>query len=216
MQVGDGNAAHRPRGRVGAAPEPLVVARQVAAPHPALHRAGVPLDRVLVLTVIAFFAVLFTGRYPRGIFDFNVGVLRWTWRVAFYTFGALGTDQYPPFTLDCPSTRHARDRLPAEPAPRPPPDRLVAARGPAVLHRGDLRRGGMVARLVGILVLVAGVLLLFKDRYPTDIFDLVLGLDRWVLRVIAYAAFMTREYPPFRLDPGQREPSFEMRQGQTA
>jgi hypothetical protein len=175
----------------------------------------------MVLTMVAGVAILFTGRYPRSLFDFNVGVLRWTWRVGFYCFAAFGSDRYPPFTLG--------------PAPEYPatldlayPDRLsrglvlvkwwllaiphyivvgiIAGGTTNVITASGERVAINTPGLLPWLLVVAVVVLLFTARYPKALFDLVMGLNRWVYRVVAYSALMTDEYPPFRLDQGGAEP----------
>ncbi|HEY7007634.1 MAG TPA: DUF4389 domain-containing protein [Jatrophihabitantaceae bacterium] len=164
-----------------------------------------------VTTTIAGVAILITGRYPRSLFEFAVGVLRWSWRVSFYTTGAFGTDRYPPF------------RLAAEPSY--PADLHVTY--PERLSRGlvlikwwllaipqyvvvALFTGGWGAAHLGLitaLAIVAAATVLVTGHYPPALFDLIVGLNRWCLRVAAYACLLTDAYPPFRLDMGGADPA---------
>ncbi len=174
-----------------------------------------------VVTIVAWFAILFTGHYPRSLFNFNVGVIRWSWRVAFYCYAALGTDRYPPFTLE-------RTDYPADFDVDYPeklshglvlvkswllafPHLLIIAllTGTAqtwVYSEGEWSQVGAGMSLFGLLVFIAGVILLFTGVYSRGLFDFLMGLNRWIYRVTAYVALMRDEYPPFHLDMGPRDP----------
>ncbi|MET1153304.1 DUF4389 domain-containing protein [Arthrobacter sp.] len=178
---------------------------------------------LVVSTIAAGIVILFTGRYPRSWFCFNVGVLRWSWRVGFYGYSALGTDRYPPFTL-------ATAEYPAEldvAYPQRLSHGLVLVKWwllaiPHLLIVGIFTSGsGLVwsrswgdgasvsswgLSLLGVLILITAVILLFTARYPYEIFAFVMGLNRWSYRLAAYVLLMRDEYPPFRLDQGADEP----------
>ncbi len=182
----------------------------------------------VVLSVVAFVTILVTGRYPLHIFEFNLGVLRWNWRVAYYAYGALGTDRYPPFTLgaapDYPATldiafpEHLSRGLIWVKWLLALPHYVIIAFFVGGGSYAVYRTGTSTAAtstpdawtsggLIGLLVLIVGIALLLTGRYPRGLFDLLLGMHRWVLRVAAYTSLMTDEYPPFRLDMGGSEPS---------
>ncbi len=195
-----------------------------------------------VVWVITFFAILITGKHPKSLFNFKLGVLRWSWRVGFYSYEALGTDKYPPFSLkpdpdypadlDIPYTeKMSRGLVLVKWWLLAIPHYIVTslfgaplvclcvmfffvAVGllgiaaisyyfPGVWDLGmsnwQSGGGGGGGALTFILAIFAGIVLLFTGKYPPSIFKLVIGFNRWIYRVAAYAALMTDEYPPFRL-----------------
>lgn len=141
-----------------------------------------------VTLIIAWFAILFTGRYPRGLFDFAVGLLRWSIRVDVYT--NLMRDEYPPFGTggDYPV------RLEVE-----YPERLsrwkIFVKWLMVIPHMIILYGYSI--LASVITFVAFFIILFTGRYPRALFDLVVGYYRWNTRVYAYMLLLTDEYPPF-------------------
>ena len=146
---------------------------------------------VSAVTFIAFFAILFTKRYPRGLFDFVVNVNRWNANVMAYLM--LFRDEYPPFSWE-----------PGEYAVTYEVDYPEELSRWLPLIKGLLAVPHFIVLLflfiaVYFVYMIAFFAILFTKRFPRGLFDFVVGVHRWTNRVNAYANLLRDEYPPFSL-----------------
>jgi hypothetical protein len=145
-----------------------------------------------LLIFIAFFAILFTKKYPKGLFDFVVNYYRWNANVGAYT--GLLRDEYPPFSFDAgqyPVTLEVD--YPEELGRWMPFIKWLLA----VPHFIALMFVGIIAILFYIIAFFA---ILFTGKFPRGMFDFIVGVTRWNYRVTSYAfLLLTDEYPPFSL-----------------
>jgi len=142
-----------------------------------------------VITIIAFFAILFTTRYPEGLFKIAVGVMRW--QANLYAYILLLRDDYPPFSWES-------GEYPL----------TLEVEYPDTLNRWlplikwlliipNLIVFMIVALVAYFLIFIAWFAILFTGKFPRGMFDFVVGTMRWSLRVNAYIYLMRDEYPPF-------------------
>jgi len=147
----------------------------------------------LVVIIISFFAVLFTGRWPEGMFNYVVGVHRWAFRVIAYT--DLMVDPYPPFTLD---------DDPAYPVHFDIDYPEHVNRWRPLVHWLLVIPFAIVAYIVyylgRIMVFLAFFTILFTKQYPDGMFNIVKVSLRWLARASAYENWMVTRYPPFVWD----------------
>ena len=144
----------------------------------------------LFAVLIAFFAVLITGRYPRGLWDYVTGVHRWAMRVVAYVF--LLADEYPPFSLEDDPAYPVRvefDYPEHVNRWRPLVHWLLII--PYAFVAGILFYVAEIVAFIGIFVI------LFTANLPQGMFNLILNPLRWQLRSNAYGGFVVTRYPPF-------------------
>ena len=162
----------------------------LAAPHYVILRyAFGPLQ--LACSGIAFFWILFTERYPRGLFDLWVGTARWSAQVGAYV--SLMRDEYPPFSW-APGAYPVTYEVDY-------PERLsrwlIFVKWLLLVPHYIVLLALWIAAIVGSII--AGFAILFTEQFPRGVFDFLVGVDRWTYRVAAYFALLRDEYPPFGL-----------------
>jgi hypothetical protein len=143
-----------------------------------------------VVWFVSFFAVIILGRFPRGMWDFLVGTLRWTWRATAYFY--LMTDRYPPFALGEVPDYPARFDIeyPETVARWRPIVQWILIIPYSII-------GSVLGWVAGILVFIAFWAILFTKKFPEGLFNLVEGFARWQMRGTAYSGFLVTRYPPF-------------------
>lgn len=144
-----------------------------------------------VITIIAFFAILFTKKYPKGLFDFYVGVLRWNANV--YAYILLLRDDYPPFSWEPGNYPVTLEIDYPEELSRWAPlyKWLLVIPNVIVLM--------VIALVAYVLIIVGWFAILFTGKMPRGIHDFVVGTGRWYMRATAYSNLLRDEYPPFSM-----------------
>jgi hypothetical protein len=151
-----------------------------------------------IIFLIATFAILFTGKYPRGMFDFYVGYLRWSERVSGYAFHLY--DSYPPFSPDDDATFALRLGVQyPEHSSRILNFPIFGLIIKAILLIPNLIALYFLSLVAFLLVILATFAILFTGRFPAGLHQFVGGTLRWTLRLNAYMVGLTDRYPPFSL-----------------
>jgi hypothetical protein len=146
-----------------------------------------------VVTFIAFFAILFTKKYPRELFDFSANVFRWQANYGIYT--ALMRDEYPPFSWEAGQYPVTLEVAYPEELSRWMPLVKWLLAIPHYIILIFLWFGAVLA------IFLAFFAILFTKEFPDSLFNFVVGVYRWSFRVTAYVFFLRDEYPPFSMQP---------------
>jgi hypothetical protein len=145
----------------------------------------------VVVAIIAWFAIVFNGRYPDGLWNLAAFYLRWRVRAVAYT--TLLRDEYPPFGEgDYPAALELR-------APDAERDRLTVAFR-IVLAIPHILAVWVLGIAWALTTLIAWFAILFTGRYPEGLYHFAVGVLRWSIRVEAYLLLLHDEYPPFSLE----------------
>ena len=144
---------------------------------------------------LAWVIVIIIGRNPEFLWTYHSGLLRWSWRVNYYSYGVGNTDRYPPFSFG------SKDDYPADLLIEYPEtsSRLTTLfRWLLIIPHWVIV--SFLGMITGLLVLVALVLVLITGRYSESLFDIIMRLNLWQYRVSAYSTLLVDEYPPFSFD----------------